>query len=68
MRDMRDGPYLAHTDTIDQIEEIAGKNALVIYAGSGVSIDKTGLNWSALVSSMMATSSGTARRSSTSRR
>jgi hypothetical protein len=53
MRDMRDGPYLAHTDTIDQIEEIAGKNALVIYAGSGVSIDKTGLNWSALVSSMM---------------
>jgi hypothetical protein len=50
---MRDAPYLAHTDTIDHIEEIAGKNALVIYAGSGVSIDKTGLNWSALVSLMM---------------
>ena len=25
---MRDGPYLAHTDTIEYIEEIAGKSAL----------------------------------------
>jgi hypothetical protein len=46
-------PYLARRATIDFIEEIASKRSLVVYAGSGVSIDKTGLNWTALVTTMM---------------
>lgn len=46
-------PYLERTDTIEHIEEIAAQQRIIIYAGSGVSIDKTGLNWPKLVESLM---------------
>jgi NAD-dependent SIR2 family protein deacetylase len=46
-------PYLERAETIDYIEEIAAQERIIIYAGSGVSIDKTGLNWPKLVSSLM---------------
>jgi NAD-dependent SIR2 family protein deacetylase len=46
-------PYLERTATIEHIEEIAAKEHIVLYAGSGVSIDKTGLNWPKLVQSLM---------------
>jgi len=46
-------PYLERAETIERIEDIAGQKRVIIYAGSGVSIDKTGLNWPRLVESLM---------------
>lgn len=47
------GPYLERADTIEHIEQIAAQDRVIIYAGSGVSIDKTGMNWPTLVQSLM---------------
>jgi NAD-dependent SIR2 family protein deacetylase len=47
------GPYLERADTIEHIEQIAAQDRIIIYAGSGVSIDKTGMNWPTLVQSLM---------------
>ncbi len=46
-------PYLERPETIEHIEGIAGQRRIIIYAGSGVSIDKTGLSWPTLVTKMM---------------
>lgn len=47
------GPYLERADTIEHIEQLAAQDRVIIYAGSGVSIDKTGMNWPTLVQSLM---------------
>ncbi len=46
-------PYLERAETIEHIEDIAAQERVIIYAGSGVSIDKTGLSWPKLVESLM---------------
>ncbi|HEV2784235.1 MAG TPA: SIR2 family protein [Actinophytocola sp.] len=47
-------PYFDRDDTLERIEQIAEKQKVVVYAGSGVSIDKTNLTWSGLVDKLMA--------------
>lgn len=46
-------PYLERAETIEHIETIAAQERIILYAGSGVSIDKTGLNWPELVKGLM---------------
>lgn len=46
-------PYFQRDDVLRSIEQIAEQRSLVIYAGAGVSIDKTGLAWPDLVDKLM---------------
>lgn len=42
-------PFFKHQSTHESLRELAGAENLVIYCGAGVSVDRTGVTWSALV-------------------
>lgn len=46
-------PYFHHKATHKLIQQIAEQESLVIYAGAGVSIDRTGMSWRELMSRLM---------------
>jgi hypothetical protein len=46
-------PFFNQRGVSDVIEAIASQDSLVIYAGAGVSIDKTGLTWAGLGDSLL---------------
>jgi hypothetical protein len=46
-------PFFYQSDLPGVIERLASQEALVVYAGAGVSIDRTGLSWAGLVNSLL---------------
>ena len=46
-------PFFFRSKTIDVIREIASQEVVTIYAGAGVTIDKSGLTWTALVDHLL---------------
>jgi hypothetical protein len=48
-----DGPYFERENTLDLIESLASQQSLVIYAGAGVSIDRTNITWPQLIERLM---------------
>jgi hypothetical protein len=46
-------PFFSSPDTYRLIERVADQRSLVIYAGAGVTIDRTGLSWPALVEKLL---------------
>ncbi|MCP2242705.1 SIR2 family protein [Lentzea aerocolonigenes] len=46
-------PFFSDSDTYTLIEHIANQRSLVIYAGAGVTIDRTGQSWPALVEKLL---------------
>ncbi|MFD4668731.1 SIR2 family protein [Lentzea sp. NPDC058450] len=46
-------PFFSDPETYTLIERVADQRSLVIYAGAGVTIDRTGLSWPALVQKLL---------------
>lgn len=53
MTQSRTMPYFEKRATLDGIERIARQSHLLIYAGAGVSMDKTGLSWPRIVENLL---------------
>jgi hypothetical protein len=54
LKDSRSSETFLHSEiTKEVIEQIAGVDSLVIFAGAGVSIDRTGLNWRRLLKELL---------------
>lgn len=48
-----DAPYFEHAETVDYIEALADQESLLVYAGAGVSIDRTNVRWEDLIRGLM---------------
>lgn len=46
-------PFFYQPDVSGMIDRVAQQDSLVVYAGAGVSIDRTGLSWAGLVNSLL---------------
>ncbi|HEY3753613.1 MAG TPA: SIR2 family protein [Pseudonocardiaceae bacterium] len=46
-------PFFYQSGVSETVERLASQDSLVIYAGAGVSIDRTGLSWAGLVDALL---------------